>query len=722
MKRSVALLAVMALLAAALLVWWSAGSASHSGSGATEPALVVGGEGIAAPVAPAASRAAESRGASQERVAAANPDANPDSRPGEGVRGQVSRIVQGRGGGVVAGAKVTVFPWVAGQAQTPSGAVPLGSAVSGADGRFAVADLPWSMRFWGRIEAPGHATSWRPLNRGVDEWVHLHPLLTLAGVVVRGPAREPVAGIDIECQSPLGSEPARARADERGEFELASPSAFGLRLILRLPGEFPLVRKAVNAVEGKRIEIHLDTPRIVFGEVVDLMAGLPVAGASVSGHCQTDTLGHFEFTTSAREGCAVEVTAPGYASVTAGLAVGRPGRHRIALLRESLVTGRVHDEAGCPIAGASVTLATWQEALRERDRLSVPEMYGKCGKVAAPPKEASKVDEPPFHGPVRTDQDGRFRIGGVGAGAGLVVCRVIVSCPGFAEGESSLLEVRFPGWHADVEIPLRRAARLRGTVRLQQAPVLARVLVDAADSPRLETRTDALGGYLLAGIPAGDAQVEALVEGLSPVRDRRPVAIQAGAEQVLDFDLVPNPTTITGRVLVIDAPPFEKGLASAQEERTDGAVRRYHGPMDGQGGFRIPVPDDPAARYTLSFGSIQGRARGGRSGVRPGEDVGPVEVTRLCLVHAQLVDAATRVPLAMGRLSWRRPGTEAWQDVTLALGPRHRRAPDAFEVWLPWGLLDLRVEPASAEHAVFDWPGVTVADNGPSVALPAQRR
>ena len=75
----------------------------------------------------------------------------------------------------------------------------------------------------------------------------------------------------------------------------------------------------------------------------------------------------------------------------------------------------------------------------------------------------------------------------------------------------------------------------------------------------------------------------------------------------------------------------------------------------------------------------------------------------------------------MGRCFVRPHDTQAWQEVTDRPAPR--RSPDApSELWLPWGLLDLRIEPASAEHAAVEQAGLTVHEHVPWVTLLAAPR
>jgi hypothetical protein len=225
--------------------------------------------------------------------------------------------------------------------------------------------------------------------------------LTLPGardpiaVHVRDDRGYPVASAQVSIASLDPSAPLRETGftDARGDAQLAGARGLPLRVEVSAPGHAPKVQSLDAAPET--LDVALDVGA-AFDATIRASRGAPVEGAdvvlytsSMVRHLRSDARGHVEAADLATGAARIVVRAPGLAvtekSFTLPASLGN-----VDLDAESVVEGEVRDERGDPVAGARVA----------RDRVPVFLAQG------TPPPDVAT-----------TDARGRFRLGGLAAGA-----------------------------------------------------------------------------------------------------------------------------------------------------------------------------------------------------------------------------------------------------------------------------------------------------------------
>lgn len=201
------------------------------------------------------------------------------------------------------------------------------------------------------------------------------PANEIHGTVVR-PDGKPASGarIGVIAAFALGQQPAPPQvltADEQGAFRLETKGSkeFGLRAQLR-----PFASVALQRVTaGQRVTLKLETGSTIEGEVVEAVAGKPIAGAQVHVsewdvspyaevdpdfavvRAKTDIKGRFTLTGVQGGGRPlVRAVAPGFGSETAPVVAGAPMKFRLSPGRD--LRGVIVDGADRPVAKARVTL------------------------------------------------------------------------------------------------------------------------------------------------------------------------------------------------------------------------------------------------------------------------------------------------------------------------------------------------------------------------------
>ncbi|MBX3464348.1 MAG: carboxypeptidase regulatory-like domain-containing protein [Planctomycetes bacterium] len=209
---------------------------------------------------------------------------------------------------------------------------------------------------------------------------------------------------------------------------------------------------------------------------------------------------------------------------------------------------------------------------------------------------------------VRSDQDGRFAIGGVDLGLDGLGLRV--RAPGFALAHAPL--------RAGLDVPLARSAAHRGRVRLPPEVDPGSLRVLARGLPGVEAGLAPDGGFVLDHVPDG-LRPRLLVHGLPPAWAQLPALLQPE----LEIDVVAA-ATVRGRV--VEAATGEP-LAGALVLCGDTAAAR----SDASGRFElVQLPPGPATiEAKVEVGT--GRRRTTRSGtkavpLRRGETVDEVLV------------------------------------------------------------------------------------------------
>ncbi len=377
-----------------------------------------------------------------------------------------------------------------------------------------------------------------------------------AGRVVEKETSEPIVGAELRLMpSSRAAVPRWARGggdDAEGAAFIAISNPDGSYRFEHLPpGKFELSVTAsgyapqrvpgleVSAVQGATFGlISLERGAIVEGEVVD-RGGQPLAGATVFVHppaalgVRGDAVLRFaseaEETRQGVSGADGSFTVRGLTpGATADVTVQRKGfvtqteTHvelppaaplRIVLEPSARVSGRVVDDGGEPIAGATVTVRASDAALP----------IGLEGRL------------------VVTDAAGTFVVQDLAAG------RVAISAMArnYLSSDALLLDIGARADVQDVELTLRRGATVEGVVTTSsgQPATAARVTVRGALTPErmLErevagsARTDGEGRYRLEGVPGGPQELSASQEGYQGAI--RNLVVQPGVNQ-LDFRLV----------------------------------------------------------------------------------------------------------------------------------------------------------------------------------------
>jgi hypothetical protein len=487
--------------------------------------------------------------------------------------GADGRVVDESGEGV---AGVPVWSWsIPGHATFPRRAMGawrpwmlrrplLPLAVSGADGRFAVADLlPGMQRFTAVkaglppadsdvIQAPAGAELAVTLTLARGAWLAL---------AVQDPDRRPVAGADVtafavppsrqgdvmpvEMLMGRGTEPAAlGRTDGEGRLRLAPLPPGKVALELKAPGYVRRVVEATVVREGSDIGVQVIEPGVeVPGRVLD-EAGKGVADADVltegmpgtgSGEpvAHSDAQGLFTIAEQPRGG-ELRLLARGEKLVPAAtVAVKLPpeGPVELRVRRARALTGRVVDE---------------------RDG------EGVAGVPIGVDKEVTLANSRSMAGIAATEsrEDGTFQVEGLGIG-GYVVR---VEAPGF---KPARIEVTVPESEAPrpVTVVLKRGLAVAGRVEDADAAAAAGIFVDlgpAASSvgmrdagwaPRT-VRSDPDGRFAFDGLEPGRYQVSAGDEAGAGASE----LVEAGAADAVVLRLKP-PGSLRCRVVDGDNSP-----------------------------------------------------------------------------------------------------------------------------------------------------------------------
>jgi protocatechuate 3,4-dioxygenase beta subunit len=413
-------------------------------------------------------------------------------------------------------------------------------------------------------------------------------------------------------------------------FEGLAPGTVGVVSASR-PGFAPAVlggprrglqRDASTLADGAvlAIEVSLEPGAVLAGAVLLQPAGTPVPGARVTLHLPdlllfegsrtavADSTGSYRFEGLPSGKGVVFAHAAGAATAGAvrggippALFIGGEGdstlavaiaegpaetRRDLPVVATGSVAGRVLGPGGIPVAGA---------------RVEVRGSSGFDGPLSAP------SDLPPS--PVRTAEDGTFRVDGVPPADGLVASagregRVPGTSEPFALAAGAVVE--------GIEIRLTEGGTLLGRVTGPDGSPVSGAEVSAdrragrrgvgvdLDSDR-ETLSDAQGNWRIAVFPAGQASLEIRAEGFVR-RTLEGIAVEDGGETRADASLEAG-SEIGGTVRDASGAPAAGVRVSARNEdrRPPSGVRSASGTTGSDGTFRIRGL--PPASWTLTTAS-----------------------------------------------------------------------------------------------------------------------
>lgn len=453
------------------------------------------------------------------------------------------------------------------------------AATTGTDGRFSLADQPRGLPTHLFVSARGFLPA---TVRGVRPptapplRLRLTPGRRFIGRVL-DPEGLPVAGarVTLDCQQAapgrrdllvghLVSKSATTATD--GRFELDElPEGQG-KLAIAAPGfvtaeglavslpQAPDEEKTVVLVRGATLEGQVATT-----------AGEPVAGARVlagPAASLSDADGLFRTDEVPLGPLVVEVAHPHYPRHRRRLEI-EPGVNRIEVVFEAGTSarGRVVDEAGSPVPGATAVL----EPLRRGEGISYQAV---------------------------TDAEGAFLLEPVTTGA----YRLRASAQGYVEAAAAQ-PVRIEREPVEgLEVALGSGGAIRGQILGLAADEISRVVVHAeheqGESRRAEV--DAAGQYSLRSLRAGGWLVQAsLLDGQRHARAR--VLLSPGAEESRDLRFGGH-LTLSGRVLRDDQPVVD-AVVSVRGHRL--AVERSAA-TDHEGAFRLEDLDADTYWFGLS--------------------------------------------------------------------------------------------------------------------------
>ncbi|MEZ6195897.1 MAG: carboxypeptidase-like regulatory domain-containing protein [Planctomycetota bacterium] len=438
--------------------------------------------------------------------------------PGTGISG----VVRDESGLPVAGAIVRVAPQEAFQLDPTTGEE--GRTETGSDGTFRVDHLmPGYKRVW--AAAPGRETAVlvQVLVKRDQETEGVAFRLG-AGRVIRGRVEDadgrPVADVTVnasrireERQSgPVVPYPG-VTTDRNGAFLIEGLPDGAYTLSARKPG-YSNRGAFAHARTGSADAVIKVTrsPRII-GRVVDARTGEPVERFDLVASATPDLLfdgrptaqsfrdprGRFEFSIGERTGRVWLVArARGYAGGRGGpvlIGDARAGELVIEMERGIVVTGRVLDAEGRPVAGATARLEAHRASGEGSESRLAETLYGKMKRRQAT---------------ARSDADGRYRIRAVMSGT----YRLAVEADGFAAflDEAALVVERDRDLDAGT-CRLVRPARMRGRVidRGDGGPAPREVVLrplEGAPGRVYRSSVGKGGAYRIEGIHPGRYAIE----------------------------------------------------------------------------------------------------------------------------------------------------------------------------------------------------------------------
>lgn len=505
---------------------------------------------------------------------------------------------------------------------------------SGADGSFAIADLP-PARVLAQFEARGHAA--------ISEWVDLRGASGGARFEVKLGAREPlrgkvvdetgvpIAGATVERTGAFFGAVARATAGDDGRFELAATNAENERFVVRARGRAPqtvdssrLTSAPITLPFGPRLTVSLEEATGAKAQIVAV---------------------HFDVFTKHGEGWKHadgvlridDAVVDAHGAWKAGLPDGDRARVRVVAADGRESSPFDLDLAAPPVDGFTVT-ATLPPLARVEGRVigptgqPVPDVIVEIGA----PNEASL--HPRAERATRTDAEGRFVLPEVMPGSYSVM----------ANGEDALSNPQLLGvtpakppspleLQASVASSVQGALKVNGAAPGRRLAMLGlryqRVGAGGQHVATLSTHCDPDGTYRLSPLPRGAvvvapirppeeidgawhdfrAWIDALdvknspnrTNAMDPGRLHLDVVVDHEPRGVLQGRVVVNGEPRSGARIGIRKRPVQGAMAApaaATEVVISDSSGRYRAVLDGGGEFEVTLFDAALrAVHTLDF-------------------------------------------------------------------------------------------------------------------------
>jgi RNA polymerase sigma factor (sigma-70 family) len=381
--------------------------------------------------------------------------------------------------------------------------------------------------------------------------------------------------------------------DAEGRFEVSGVSSATVDVFVEAPGCEPL-RLAGAPVDGQPVELVLVAETNLEVRVVDDGSGDALAAATLRGFRCTGKLGwqsrsvdvertvtpgsvpgSFVVHTLGRHGTRLLVSAPGHATHSVRVdAESLPAAPlTVRLPRACVVSGRVEDAAGAPIARAAVSLQP-VGASDDPDDESEPVQLDGEQEVA-------------------TGADGAFRFDGLGSGP----LTLRVRAAGFASAEPTTIDVA-AGAQTLPPVILQRACGITGTLRRADGTPAAGLQVAlVVETVHHGAKVDRSGGFALLDLEPGPYLLS-IAERLGgrPLLELE-VTLEPTETRVIDL-VLPRPPVLRGRVTSGGVPVAAARVRATEQPRDEsyGAVEASQ-PCDADGGYVLPLAHE--GRYRL---------------------------------------------------------------------------------------------------------------------------
>ena len=431
------------------------------------------------------------------------------------------------------------------------------------------------------------------------------PALALEGRVVSAATQEPVVGATVLALPPvqrLGrNQPAISRTGADGSFRLTGLAGGVHRVEVRHHAHGIASRTLTVGAGASQASFELPGRAEVKGRLVaDGVEGAKgarlllrsVADELVVADAQAD--GSFAFAAPVTPGLATLTASGGSIAFDSGMSAlqvkidegGAP--LEIRAMHPAVVTGRVVDATGAPVAGARVTSTESGMLLDRLSRAGSALLDRDIGKLGDQLTRTAAGEPQPLL--ALTDADGAFRVAGLHPGS----ASLRVSCAGYG-GKQLQVEVPTCGETAKAEdVVLMTGCVVKGEARRGGRAVAGVQVGVVVDGVAITAVTDANGRYELRDLPPGEHRVAARYSTFPTVRAKDVARLVAGGSAKIDVEL-PQGRTIRGIVTGSDGQAVEGALVLLRGEQGNPVM------TDSNGAFEIEAPNRDVALVVGQF-------------------------------------------------------------------------------------------------------------------------